>query len=176
MAELTRRGVLLELTPLEYVADWISDGGSLSSLARDMKANGCEYASQSLLSRVVHSLDGAVGLLAAARKTGAASLVDQAQEILENCGADKDEIALAKAQADIRLWQAERLDKTHWGINDGKGINVNVNVGDLHLEALMQRNAMRKELPPAPIPEAEYEVVEKDGFEDIREGFEHGGM
>jgi hypothetical protein len=59
-------------------------------------------------------------------------------EILENVKADRDHINKAKAQSDLRTWLASKYDRATFG-NDAAQVNVQLNMGQLHLDALRRR-------------------------------------
>ncbi len=70
--------------------------------------------------------------VAAARKEAAAALADQCLNIADACNHDNDRAA--KQQIGVRQWLAGRMDPEAWG--DKQGPLVNVNVEQLHLDAL----------------------------------------
>ena len=75
--------------------------------------------------------------LARARQEAAGALMDEALAITDS--AEEDAIALQKVrqQADLRKWLAARLSPQHWG---DFGPGVQVNIGQLHLDALRRMN------------------------------------
>lgn len=100
-----------------------------------------------------------------AKEIAAHALVDEAGEILENDGkapVTSAEMQWLKQRANHAKWKAERFNPGEYG-EEKQGVEVNLDVGNLHLDAL--RQAGRMELAPGEqedrMIEAEAEVVEE---------------
>ena len=72
-----------------------------------------------------------------AQEQAASALVDQSLAIVD--AAEPQTVQVAKLRADTRRWIAGKLDRTQWG--EQQGPLVNIDLGQLHLEAL--RSASR---------------------------------
>lgn len=84
-----------------------------------------------------------------ARRVGAHVLAEQALEIVDD--ATSETISVDRERARIRQWLAERANPKDFG-KEGAGVNLQLSIGDLHLQAV-------KQLPAQDIEEAEYEVL-----------------
>ena len=81
----------------------------------------------------------------AAREAASHVLVEDAGEILDNAKPiTSADATMAKARSEHKKWLASVYNRKDYGDETGK-IDVNLNVGALHLEAL--RSAGRRELP-----------------------------
>jgi len=99
--------------------------------------------------------------LSAARRQGAHAKVEEAEQIVDDVGANKDQIARAKLQAEIRTWAAARNNRDAYG--DQKAAGVEINIGELHLGALqrIQTTGPSRVLPNV-LPAALAEIVEAE--------------
>lgn len=134
--ELERLAGLAELTPLEYVAEYVANGDSLAELARKI---GCP---RPMLSTYVHSLEGADTAMRAARIDSGDALVEQAEKLLADCEPVREEIALTKERVNLKLWRAERADPARLGAA-APTVAVQINVGRLHIDSMQQAKAVR---------------------------------
>lgn len=166
--ELTRRAIdaLGENgTPLGYVCGWLSGGKTVVQLAEQMTTALKFEITRDTLRRAIYALDTEANVnerLQVARQAGAMILAEEAKSIADDVEAKRDEIAKARLQVDTRQWLAGKFDRAQFG--DQKGVNVNVNIGQLHLDSMRRVNAERRvPLPglvgPA-IPDGVAEVVE----------------
>lgn len=89
----------------------------------------------------------------AAKKEAAESHVDKAEEIL--LAADPATIQVAKEQANHFRWKATKLDRDTWGEKPAN-LNVSLDIGSLHLDALRQAAS----LPRLNVPTIEAELVD----------------
>lgn len=76
-----------------------------------------------------------------AKRAAADALVEEGLAITDRVS-DPSEVPAAKLQADFRRWMAGKINREAWG--DQHGALVNVDLGQLHLEALRQFNAEEK--------------------------------
>ena len=72
----------------------------------------------------------------------------------------QSEVSLVQGRAKFRMWLAGRLDPERYG-EKKQGVEVNLNIGDLHLSAVKAVKA-REALPPAPTPVLEAEVIHEE--------------
>lgn len=97
--------------------------------------------------------------LADARRQQALSLVEEAGQILDEAKPlDAAEASIIRARADHRKWMASKLHRELFG-DQAPGVNFNLNIQSLHLEALRQVGSMT--LAPGPVLEAE--IIEEAG-------------
>lgn len=159
LTELERRATEAGLDgPLDVVYEWVAAGQTLKDLAFDVSKSVRREISPGTLSLWIHSTDEGRKMIAEARLIAAAMLAEEAMGYIDDADETKEAIAKAKAQADIRMWLAERWNRKDYGA-DKNNINVNViNTGQLHLDALRQRAIAA---PAVEIPEAEFEILEK---------------
>lgn len=142
--ELTVRAKQIDdnATTLDAVCAWLEKGGTVVSLAKDVgDAVGEEYSVDVIYAYLkrVYGKGEYTRRFAAARKEGSHAVVEEATQILDDLpnSADRDRVAVAKAQADIRLWRAERYNRAELG--GDKQVAVQINVGSLHIDAMRQR-------------------------------------
>lgn len=88
----------------------------------------------------------------AAKKDAAEAYVEKAEEVLEDMGSTEtpQHMARAKELANHYRWKAAKLDRSTYG-DDKASLNLNLNLGNLHLDALRQIGSMS----PQQIPEGE---------------------
>ena len=130
----------------EYVMNAVMEGISLYKIADHLDTT------RGLLYTWLHNEDGRWEAYQEARKVGAYAMVEDAHAIADS--ATNESVALARERVKVRLWQAERANREAFG--QQKETNVNISVGDLHLQALQASPAEQIEdaevievLPPA---------------------------
>jgi terminase small subunit-like protein len=127
---------------LAYAVDYIASGGRISELARDLAQEIGSPVSRPLVSGILNDLaPDATQRLEAARREGAYALVDEAITIADGAEATTAGVQKAGLQTRVRQWTAEKWNAAELGQKAGA---VNVSIGSLLLEALMQ--------PPPPRP------------------------
>ena len=134
-------------TPLEFVVAWLEDGHTMLELQQRLTVDTAEDFHQHSVRRYLERQYGKLPVAQAfgeARAEGAHAKVEEAQHLLDTVIPDKDAIAKAKEQANIRLWQAERANKASYGGSRQGDVNVNVTLGQLHLDALRSRVVQAK--------------------------------
>lgn len=94
------------------------------------------------------------------------ALVAEGQAILDDPAfvATSAEVSLRTQRANWRKWRAEKLNREEFG-DAPPSVNVNVSLGDLHLDALLKRGYVAAPVQAAAladptIQDAEYEVDE----------------
>ena len=96
------------------------------------------------------------------RGAKADSLTDQAQELLD--GATLADIPVKREQAKFRQWLAGKANPERYG---EKQMSVQINMGNLHLDALRQRTVIDvKQDKALANPEPDFEVVEDGDAEE----------
>lgn len=159
----------LEAYGLERILDRVIDGDHLSVIASDPHIN----VSRPMLSRWINGrIDSQGGdpgkergaqrraLYLEARALSAQSLVEDGMRDLER-ETDPKAAHLAKSKAEFRLRLAENYDRENFGARrKDTNVNVNVGLGQLHLDALRRR--VSATVAP-PVPESttspDYEVA-----------------
>lgn len=107
----------------------------------------------------------------AAMKASAEAKLEEGEEILDECsGSTSPEVQLANSRANYKMKIAEMRDPDRFGKKAGE-VNVNLNIGQLHLDALRQLGHMdkRPQLEAGPVVEA---VLEGD---DVVDAFNQEG-
>lgn len=128
-------------------------------LTKYANANGLDLAGKGMigvagLNRFLHQNPDRWERWEAATKLGAEYLVGQARRIVDKAPETQAGVAKAKARAEQRRWEAERLDVTQWG-NRPAGPAINVSIGGLHLGALRALTGQPPALPAETEGEAE---------------------
>lgn len=132
---------------LAFVCAWLEDGRTMLQLQERLKFDTAQDFHQHSIRRQLERDYGKEKVLAAfgeARAEGAHAKVEEAQQIIDTAPLDRDGIAKAREQASIRLWQAERANKSAYGGNKPGDVNVNVSLGQLHIDALRSRVVQAK--------------------------------
>jgi len=161
LSELARLAGEAGLSPEDYVCELVTEGETLRSIAADLSRSANRDISPGTLGAWLNADPARRAKLVAARKDSAPALVEKAIEILDNVDNDRDAIAAAKAQSEVRTWLASKYDRQTFG-NDTAQVNVQLNLGQLHLDALRQRATAAPILPPAG---PDYETVIEPGSE-----------
>jgi hypothetical protein len=161
--ELERRAAKNEQTVLEYAVEWLENGHTLVELAQDMnKRLGTDedYVTRSMISRYLNNeLEGSQELEEARRGEGAHGMAEGAITVIDEPAESREEIARNKNRAELRLRLAGFMNPTY---RDQRGTNINlqVNNGQLHLDAMRQRALTPAQaqpvLPPASAEGADY--------------------
>jgi hypothetical protein len=126
------------------VEAWQSDGHTIAKLAAELSdaAKLEPPLSPDHISRWLRNQYGGEAVKArltlARRHFGSHALVEQALATADAV-TNKDAAVLAKLQNDLRLWIAERWNRDDYGTARG-GVNLQLNIGQLHLDAMRQRN------------------------------------
>lgn len=131
-----------DATPLDFVCHYLAGGKMFTDLAAEAAAELNESVSRQLVSGAAHALAGdARERIEAARREGALALAEDTVSIADDADGTAGGAAKARLQIGSRQWLAERFNPAQFGTTKGQ---VNVNFGELMLEALMQ--------PPPPNP------------------------
>ena len=144
----------------EAILDDIRGGAFVTDIAADLCRRSGQQVTPKVLGSWLNSSPEWRAELAAARKDAADALVEQAVVLVDGASEDRDSIAKAKAQADLRQWLASKYNRPMYGNDAAANVQVQVNMGDMHLDALRRREVpvVRIAEPPREGPDAE--VVE----------------
>jgi hypothetical protein len=117
------------------VLDRISDG---ESVAKIMKTYNL---SRRMFYDWVHMDSEREKAWKAARRVGAEARVDEGRKILDDMAEPgkmptNAEVSLANSRANWRKWEAGKADPETYG-DDKAAVAVNLNIGDMHLQALI---------------------------------------
>lgn len=118
---------------LEFVCAHIAEGMTIGRLAEFLEC------SRPLLSFWINQTEERKQAVLNARKLKAEKLAEDALEIADQV----DETSVggvnkARLQVETRKWMASKLDPDGYG--EAKQAQVNISIGDLHLQALKQAN------------------------------------
>lgn len=151
IAELERRKALQfedeaeTMSNLEYVARWVEGGKTILRLANDI-IYGCAIdLSPSALSNYLYNTwpDEAPMRLAKARKIASHAWIEDAAEIVDDASTmDREVLKKAEMQANLRVRRAEAYNRDEIG-GGPASVNIQVNLGSLHLRAMEAIQASR---------------------------------
>lgn len=122
-----------QLGGIEFVCAHIAEGMTIGRLAEFLEC------SRPLLSFWINQTEERKEAVLRARRLKAEKLAEDALEIADNV----DETTIggvnkARLQVETRKWMASKLDPEGYG--EQKQAQVNISIGDLHLQALKQSN------------------------------------
>lgn len=159
---------------LDYVVYRTENGATLRELAAEATAVlDFVVRSSFLREAALHSeqdVGAATERLTSARARGASELVEEAKELIDNVAPDRDAIAKAKAQSEVRTFIASRWDRPTWG--EQKQQVTNVSIGSLHIEAL--RSHKRARLEQQQVSDAE--VIEVEDITEVMHQVRDGNL
>jgi hypothetical protein len=112
---------------------------------------------------LINSDHGRKAKMAVARLDSAHVLAEDSVDLADQLAEEgteltREEIALLRERTEGRRWLASKRDRATYG-GDVAQVNVQVNTGQLHLDALRQRQIESKAQPMLPPAEADVEVV-----------------
>jgi hypothetical protein len=114
-----------------FIFAQVADGRTLKDIAEELGV------SRQILSTWANA-PARRDALARARREAASALVDEALAITDSVEAETAAIQKAKLQSDLRRWIAGRLSREDWG--EQQGALLNIDLGQMHLEALRAAN------------------------------------
>ena len=114
----------------KYVFDQVASGRSLKALAIEL---GVSRPILSTWSNAPARRDS----YRQARQAAADALVEEGLAIADSAR-DASEVPAAKLRSDFRKWMAARMNAESWG--EQRGALVNIDIGQLHLDALRAAN------------------------------------
>ena len=140
----------------DVIFDRIADGEFLTSVAEDWDV------SSQLLRKWIRLDPERVKRYDAAKHASADALVEDAGEILDKASTlSSQHIAKEKSRAEFKKWLATRRDREQYG-DDAAQVNVNLNLGQLHLDTLRHKGRVI-ELPPEDVEYDELDSSEEHG-------------
>lgn len=169
-----RRELGDEATALDYVCYRIENGSTMREMAEELTAV-LDYTVRSGLVRAAavlgHEAGAATERLTLARARGAHELVEEAKTIIDNVAPDRDAIAKAKEQVNVRQFIAKGWNRADWG--EQRQQVTNVTIGSLHIEALRSHKLRARATVAAQqvseVAEAEVEEI-TEVMDQIRDG------
>lgn len=165
--ELERRARKYQCSVLEYAEDWVGSGKTLLALAQDIttalrRADSDlppDYVTRNMVSGYLNGQEGGAELLKAARKEGGHALADESIEIVDEAAESREEVARNKVRAEQRLKIAGFWNRQEYGVQDKNSVNLNLNLGQLHLDELRRRELPSRTEPILPPAEPDVEIV-----------------
>lgn len=128
----------------QVVFDRIAAGEPMSRIAPDYEI------SSAFLGWYIRRTPKLLAVYEQAKTAAAAFHAEEALRVVQEAQTDPivgtQNMTKAKLVSDQHRWMAGKLDKEFWGDDKGKQeVNLNLNIGDLHLEALrsLQKPALR---------------------------------
>lgn len=135
-------------TIADFVAGWVEDGRTISDLARSMEAEMGESCSRSWLSGVLNRAPEDKARITAARAEAAYALVEQALEIADEPADSTVDVQRNRLRAETRNRIAGWWNRDFCGEQRAQ---VNVSIGQLHLDALRARAVHRNSAAEPPL-------------------------
>lgn len=161
------------ITALDVVYEYIaSREGKIADLGmRCAKLAGIAVSERNVgavLTMWIHGQDGGREMMERARADAAHVLAEEAIDLADDADLDKQSISKAKMQAEQRQWLASRWNRKAYGQDASANVQVNLNLGELHRQALeiSKREQIEARATPALAPAAEgadYEVMGNEG-------------
>lgn len=128
---------ITQMGGFDRLEERIASGETVADLAREILRPDGVPISRNFLSLLLHHDPVRSARLKALRPEQAAAMVDHALHLVDHAPLDREGINKAKVQSDLRLKVAGFLDRQQWG--EKQAVNVQVNVAELHLDALRHR-------------------------------------
>lgn len=167
IAELERRAKDAgpEVTAIDIVCEWTAEGQTMADLARELTEATGQTISPGVIGSWVNSTKEGNTKITAARALAAHVLAEKTLGVFEELSGTevtREEVALGKAKAEVMQWLASKWNRPQYG-TEAASINVQINAGDAHLEALRRRAIQAKTQPLLPAVEGQdYETVPHD--------------
>tara|TARA_X000001036_G_scaffold437668_2_gene483540 strand:- start:334 stop:756 length:423 start_codon:yes stop_codon:yes gene_type:complete len=118
-----------KLGGIEKICEKISEGESIASIARDLGV------SRNFLSSTLNKDPSQKEALRLARKAKAEHYADEALKLADQCDESPNAISKMREQVSVRKWLASAHDPDQYAQKNNTTA-IQVNVGDLHLNAL----------------------------------------
>ncbi len=149
LAEAELAGEIESPSALDYAENWLAGGGTMITLASKLQAASVldargpldpplEGGSLARMLRRTFSDQVVDAGLARARARGAHALVEQTHEIADESVASSEDASRARNRIGTRQWAASAYERNTFG-QRGNQVNVAINLGQLHLDALRHR-------------------------------------
>lgn len=138
-----------EPTALDYAAHWIANGGTLIRLAAKLQEASTSAAQGAYepalqgetIGRMLRRTFGDQAVdsrFTLARARGAHALVESTHEIADESVTSSEDASRARNRIGTRQWAASAYERNTFG-QRGNQVNVAINLGQLHLDALRHR-------------------------------------
>lgn len=174
LTELEVRASKAGMEPLEWLEEYLENGGNFVKLAESFTLHCGLDITRSILDRMAEALaSDAKERIRAARAKGAHAQVETQTERIDKLGLDKDEIARERLRMSNTQWVAGRANKAEFG--DAPAVGINMSFASLHLDTLRRLSAEdSKRLASQPeqltggdplghnITEGDYEIITED--------------
>lgn len=150
MSTPVKRRVLAEVEARggwDKIVERVASGETLLAISKEFGV------SRGFFSWLAHRDDARSDRIKRARVLAAHAAVDEIMEIVDRVSPDRDEIAKAKLQVEARMFVARTSSPAEFAPQPAPQVQVNLSVGQLHLNALRAQAAVQA------LPEAE--VVEE---------------
>jgi hypothetical protein len=136
-------------TALDYTAHWIANGGTLIRLAAKLQEASTSAAQGpyepllqgETIGRMLRKTFGdqvVDARFTLARARGAHALVESTHEIADETVTSSEDASRARNRIGTRQWAAQAYERNTFG-QRGNQVNVAINLGQLHLDALRHR-------------------------------------
>lgn len=135
-----------EIDGIEIICMSIVAGKKINAIAKEL------HTSRTTIYRYINHTAENAAAYREARRMGADALVEEGQELLDNCPEDSAAVSKAREQAGFRKWRAGVDNRERYGPPQQQAL-VNINLGDALLGALEQHGG------PAQIVEGECELI-----------------
>lgn len=156
------------------ILDRIADGDTITKIARDWDV------SRRMIYDWIHLDEEREQAWAKAKTMSADALVDQAADALESAPATPTnaDVSLIDKRVNFKKWLAAKRDRDQYGEEEKRGVEVNVNLQELHLNALREAGGMNghpknQEIESVgnaagvlTVQDADFEVVE-EGVDEV---------
>ena len=147
-----------EIDGIEIICMSIVAGKKIKAIAKELQT------SRTTIYRFINHTPENASAFREARRLGADALVEEGQELLDDCETDSAAVSKAREQAGFRKWRAGVDNRERYGPPQQQAL-VQVNIGDALLGAL-DKFGGPAQLPEATIPNGECELItEADGEE-----------
>lgn len=152
----TRKAIAALAPHEDEIFEHLADGSKVQLIAEHYSELTGVPISRGLVYAFFHSTPEREEKFKQARKISAGVLVEQSEDILERAALERDlstaQASIAKERSSTKRWIASRVDRETFG-DQQPGVEVNVSIGQLHLEALRKANAEDHERRLAAEPE-----------------------
>jgi hypothetical protein len=158
---------------LDYVCYRVENGTTMRELAREVTAV-LDFVVRSTLvedaAALGHEAGAATERIRKSRARGAHEMVEEGKDIIDNVAPDRDAIAKAKEQVNVRQFIAKGWNRADWG--EAPKQVTNLSIGSLHIEAL--RSHKRARLEAQQISDAE--VIEAEEITEVMDHVRDGNL
>jgi len=122
----------------DRILERIASGETVADISRTILRPDGQPISRAFLSRLLHADDERSAAVLKARDEGSDAMVDHALTLADSVQPDRDSIAKAKVQAELRLKVAGLVNRERWG-EQKHGPTVELNFNQVYLDSLRHR-------------------------------------